>query len=470
MSRDSLPLHLKLIYGFGDHSVNVALVALTMILPFYLTEVVGMRFALAGLVPLVGRTVDAFTDVWMGRISDRTTWQLGRRRPYLLIGAIPFSLSFAAIWVVPPIESESFQFAYYAFVYAVFSVSMTVVAVPYQALLPELTDDYHERTSLATFRSVASIFGTFFTLAVFKPLAESLGGDARAWGIAGAVLAIWMLLPWGPIYWVTYERNRAPEASALGTRAYFQLLANNRSFRRLLGLFSLGRIAIDLPMALFLHYFTYVIGRPEYFEMVMGVFLVSVILAMPVWLRVAKGRDKATVYVYGSIGWIFGLGCLFINQPEWPLAATLFFTALSGVGYSAADMIPWSMVADIADEDEVVSGERREGLYVGVFTFLRKLSGAVGVALAFNALDLVGFQAGGDPETLHIWVLRGMTALVPMLFVMASIWAALGYPLSRARHAEILIELDRRRDASVEGGAKAGTSTGTVAEPSPAIP
>ena len=95
---ERLPLHLKLIYGLGDHSVNVALVALTAIFPFYLTDVVGMRIGLAGLVPLVGRAVDALTDVWMGRISDRTTWKAGRRRPYFLIGAIPFALSFAAIW------------------------------------------------------------------------------------------------------------------------------------------------------------------------------------------------------------------------------------------------------------------------------------------------------------------------------------------------------------------------------------
>ena len=130
MPNDRLPLHVKLIYGLGDHSVNVALVALTMIFPFYLTEVVGMRIGLAGLVPLVGRSVDALTDVMMGLISDRTRWKAGRRRPYLLIGAIPFALSFAAIWAAPDIESRSLEFAYYAGLYALISVSMTVVAVP----------------------------------------------------------------------------------------------------------------------------------------------------------------------------------------------------------------------------------------------------------------------------------------------------------------------------------------------------
>lgn len=449
MNSQSLPLHLKLIYGMGDHSVNVALVALAMIFPFYLTEVVGMRVGLAGLVPLVGRIADAAFDVWMGRISDRTTWRAGRRRPYLLIGAIPFAVSFAAIWSAPPIESASLEFGFYAGMYALISLCMTVAAVPYHALLPELTDDYHERTSLATYRSVASILGTLFTLVVFRPLANALGGDARAWQIAGAVLAVWIVLPWWPIWRVTWERQTFSGAVQGSTREYFRLLYRNQSFRRLIGLFTLGRVAIDLPMALFLHYFTYVIGRPGDFEIVMGVFLVSVVFAMPAWLRFARGRDKATVYRIGCIGWVFGLGCLFFIQPEWPIAITFVATMLAGIGYSAADMIPWSMVADVADEDELSSGERREGLYVGVFTFLRKIAGALGVAGAFLVLDLAGFRPGHTNDTTVVWALRAMTALVPAVFVILSAWVASGYALGSQRHRAILDELESRKPSPV---------------------
>jgi Na+/melibiose symporter-like transporter len=336
------------------------------------------------------------------------------------------------------------------------SLCMTVAAVPYHALLPELTDDYHERTSLATYRSVASILGTLFTLLVFRPLANALGGDARAWQIAGAVLAFWIVLPWWPIWRVTYERRTFSGVVQGSTREYFQLLYRNQSFRRLIGLFTLGRIAIDLPMALFLHYFTYVIGRPGDFEIVMGLFLVSVVFAMPVWLRFARGRDKATVYRYGCLGWVFGLGCLFLIQPEWPFAITVVATMLAGIGYSAADMIPWSMVADVADEDELTSGERREGLYVGVFTFLRKIAGALGVAGAFLVLDLAGFRPGHTNDAAVVWALRAMTALVPAVFVILSAWVASGYVLGSQRHRAILDELESRKRSLVpaEGLAK----------------
>lgn len=447
MSEERLPLHLKLIYGLGDHSTNVALVALTMIFPFYLTDVVGMRIGLAGLVPLVGRSADAISDVWMGRLSDRTTWKAGRRRPFILIGMVPFAAAFTAIWFPAHFESAGLQFAYYAGIYILISVSMTIVVVPYQALLPELTENYHERTSLATFRSFSSLVGTLLILLTFRPLAMRLGGDDGAWAMTGAVFGLWILIPWLPIWWVTYERREEPSGKPLSTENYFRLLASNGSFRRLLGLFALGRVAIDLPMALFLHYFTYVIGRPEDFEIVMGVFLLSTMIAMPFWLRFARGRDKATVYRYGCVGWVFGLGCLFINQPEWPFSVTLVATAFAGAGYAVCDMIPWSMVADVADEDEILSGQRREGLYVGVFTFLRKFSGALSVAVAFAVLDWVGFEQGVENDPPVVWALRALTALVPVVFVMVSSMVARGYTLGAIRHREILDELEAMKRA-----------------------
>jgi len=116
----------------------------------------------------------------------------------------------------------------------------------------------------------------------------------------------------------------------------------------------------------------------------------------------------------------------------------------------------------VADEDELLSGERREGLYVGVFTFLRKLAGAFGVALAFNVLDWVGFEAGQDPDAAVVWVLRSLTALIPVIFVIMSMFVAFGYPLGRERHAEILAELERRRGTGTTqplAGSASPTST-----------
>lgn len=440
-----LPFHVKFIYGLGDHSVNVALVALTMVFPFYLTDVVEMRVGLAGLVPLVGRGVDAISDVFMGRLSDRTRWKAGRRRPYLLIGAFPFAICFAAIWSAPAFSSDATQFAYYAGVYVLISVSMTVCAIPYQALMPDLTDSYDERTSLATFRSVLSLIGTLLIAVTFRPLVAALGGDAPAWTMTGVVFAFWILWPWLPIWWVTWERPPLGPPQPLPLREYRRVLVENRNFRRLLALFAMGRIAIDLPLALFLHYFTYVIGDADYFDGMMFAFILGTVTAMPIWLRFARGRDKSRVYQWACVGWTATFLGLLSFQPEWPYAAMLVVSLLSGAGYAAADMMPWSMVADIADEDEVTSRERREGIFVGIFTFTRKMSGAVGVALAFLVLDAVGFRPNVENSDTVLIAIRTLTAGVPILFILASLWIARRYSLGHATHTSILATLEARR-------------------------
>jgi len=444
-----LPLHLKLIYGLGDHSINVALVALTMVFPFYLTDVVEMRPLLAGAVPLVGRCVDAITDVYMGRLSDRTRWKAGRRRPFLLIGALPFALSFAAIWSAPGIEGDVGQFVFYAGVYVLISISMTVCAIPYYSLMPDLTDSYEERTAIMTFRSALSLIGTLLIASLFHPLVDTLGGDAPAWAVTGGIFALWIVWPWVPIWWVTWERPPKEIADPVPLREYVRVIAGNRNFGRLLAFFSLGRIAIDLPLALFLHYFTYVIGKPAYFNDMMFTFIIGTVCAMPVWLRVSRGRDKAQVYRFSCIGWMTTFVGLLAFQPEWPYEGMIIVSFLSGCGYAAADMMPWSMVADIADEDELASGERREGVFMGIFTFVRKISGATGVFLGMGLLDLVGFTPNAENGDVVRYTIRALTAGIPILCILASLRIAFTYTLGQAQHTEILETLEAQRGERV---------------------
>ena len=444
-----LPFHLKLIYGLGDHSINVALVALTMVFPFYLTDVVEMRPVLAGLVPLLGRVVDAVSDIYMGRLSDRTRWKAGRRRPFLLIGAVPFALSFAAIWSAPGFEGDVGQFVFYAGVYVLISISMTVCAIPYYSLTPDLTDSYHERTAIMTFRSALSLIGTLLIAVLFRPLVETFGGDAPAWAMTGGVFALWIVWPWLPIWWVTWERPPKELTTPVPLIQYVDVIRGNRNFARLLGLFALGRIAIDLPLALFLHYFTYVIGKPDYFNGVMFTFIIGTVCAMPFWLRFARGRDKAQVYRFSCFGWMTTFLGLLAFQPEWPYWGMIVVSFLSGCGYAAADMMPWSMVADITDDDELASGERREGIFMGIFTFVRKISGAMGVFIGMSVLDLVGFEPNVQNGEIVLWTIRGLTAGVPLLFILVSLWIATRYTLGQAQHSVILESLEEQRGERV---------------------
>jgi Na+/melibiose symporter-like transporter len=139
------------------------------------------------------------------------------------------------------------------------------------------------------------------------------------------------------------------------------------------------------------------------------------------------------------------LGFLLVHpeQPRWLLLA---LAGLSGAGYGVCDLIPWSMLGDVIDEDDLMGGERRDGLYAGTFTFLRKLGGALGVAAAGLALDAAGFVRGGAQQgETALAAIRALTALVPICFLAIAALIALRYPLGRLRHAEIQAGLAARR-------------------------
>ncbi len=447
-----LPARVKLCYALGDHSVNLALFALLSLFPFFLTNVAGLSAAAAGFVPLIGRTVDAFTDPLMGRLSDATRWRAGRRRPYFLIGMLPFAGAFAALWSDLSGFTPDVRFWLLVAIYLVFTVSSTVLSVPYLALIPEMSASYDERTSINAYRGGGAILGALAALAL-TPLAAFFGGGTAGWARAGCIAGLYVLLPWPLVWRFTFERRHTAPAHAESFGSALLSLARHRAYLSLTGLFLLGRIAIDLSSAMFLFYFTFWLGRPGDYTLTLGILLAFVVVALPGWLALARRVDKRTIFLLGACSWVGSQAFLFLATPEWPRWTIFLGAALAGAGYAAADMIPWSMLGEVVDEDELRSGERREGLYFGLFTFLRKLGGAGGVALGMFVLDHAGFLADRAQSEGTLLTIRLLTAVVPGVLVVLAGGVALSYPISRARHAEILTALAARRRGAPEAGA-----------------
>jgi sugar (glycoside-pentoside-hexuronide) transporter len=445
----------KAVYALGDLTTNTALSALTLVYAsYYLTQVAGLRSVLAGLVPLVARGLDAFADPLMGRLTDATTWRAGRRRPYFLLGALPFGVGFAALWWTPPFGSQGALFAYYTAAYVLVSFSMTVLSVPYLALIPEMALGYDARTSLNTYRSAGAVLGTLAAIGI-RPLADAFGGGPAGFLAAGTVYGVALSAPWLLVHRVSFERPAFQERGVeADLRQALRAVFSHRTFTQLTWLYIFGRIAMDLVGALVILYMTHWIGRSGDFEPVMGTFLGCVLLALPAWLVWARHHDKATVFILGSLAWAATSLVALAFGPDSPRWVFFAWAAAAAVGYAVVDIMPWAMVGDVIDEDDLAHGERREGLYNGVFTFLRKLGGALGVFLVLSVLDLAGFQklAPGEaqPETAR-QAIRWLTGLSPCLFLLVGVWFARGYPLGRDRHARILESL-AARDASFSKG------------------
>ena len=439
-----LPLRLKLGFALGDHTVNVSLAALSLYYLFFLTEIAALRPALASLVLLAGRFVDAVTDPAMGRVSDLTRWRRGRRRPYFLIGALPFGVSFMFLWREIAIDDQMVRFGFYAGAYILHTLFATILAVPYMALLPELALGYGERTSMNIFRSGAAVLGVLLAAVAIRPLVQAFGGGAAGFARTGVVLGVWLALPWAVVYGVTWERPEFSRPARASFLAGLKQTARHGTYRRLVGLFLSSRIAVDLIGAIFIFYFYYWLRRPGDFPIAMGVMFVAVLASLPFWLRVSRGADKRAIFIFGVFWWIGIQLVLLAMTPEWPRWSMFAVAGGAGFGYAVVALMPWSMLGDVIDEDELVTGERREGVYAGLFTFLRKLGGATGVAVAGIVLDLAGFVRGQEQSATAQLAIRGLTALVPALFLLLAAVIAWSYPLSRRRHAEILLCLAER--------------------------
>ena len=437
----------KTVYATGDFTVNTMLTSLSMVFAtYFLVQVAGLRAEYAAGVPLIGRIVDAFTDPAMGRLSDRCTWRAGRRRPFFLIGALPFGLFFALLWVTPSTDSQVALFAYYSALYIAVSVAMTVVSVPYLALQPEMAAGYDARTSLNTYRNAGSILGVFAAVA-FRPVAELFGGGTGGFASAGAVYGVALALPWLAVYATTWERTDFQARPAkTGLLEGARLVAAHTTFRRLVGLYLCGRVSMDLLGAMLILYFTYHLGRSEDFELMMVVFLSAVLVWLPVWLRLSRSREKASTFSIGCLIWATGSVLILFIQPDWPRWTIFVFAPLLAAGFAVVDLMPWSMLGEVVDEDDLANGERREGIYNGFFMFLRKLAGAAAVFIAMSMLGALGYAQGETQPDAAVWAIRLLASIGTAVFLLLAVSFAWSYPLTRARHDEIvrlLAERDR---------------------------
>jgi sugar (glycoside-pentoside-hexuronide) transporter len=437
----------KSVYATGDLALNTALSALTMVYAtYFLTQVVGLLPGFVAAFVFIGRGVDAITDPLMGRITDLCRWKLGRRRPFLLIGAVPFGAAFALLWIDLGSASQWQMFAYYTGVYVLLNLAMTTLSVPYLALQPEMALGYDARTSLNTYRNVGSVLG-ILAIGGIRPLAQLLGGGASGFAMSGAIFGALLTLPWLPVFATTWERPEFQQRAAqLSLGKGLGMVARHRTFRQLVGLYLCGRIAMDLLGAMLILYFTHFMGRTGDFEPAMMLSLVVVIASLPFWLRIARQREKARMFIAGAAWWMCCMLVLTAAGPSWPRWYVLLLMSFGAVGYAVVDLMPWSMLGEVVDEDDLATGERREGIYNGLFTFLRKLGGSVAVVLAMLLLGALGFSKGEEQNAETVTAVRLLTTLVPATFLALAIWIARGYPLTRKQHAHI-VERIAARDA-----------------------
>jgi len=442
----------KLAYGVGDFGFSFTDTALGTLFGFFLLDAVGLTPAQVALAVWIGKVWDWINDPIIGHIADRTRTRWGRRRPYLLFGFLPFGLAFMMLWWRPPFENPWALTAYYAVAYFFYDTILTFVSMPFFALTPELTQDYDERTSLTSYRMAFSLVGGLVAFVVPLMIIGTMRPEnADRVFLMGALFGILSGLPLLFTFIGTRER---PEFVAQPLPSFgdsFRAVRHNRPFWFATGIFLFTWTAVEIIQALLLLFLKYRMRLEEESEIVAGTIFVTAMIVLPFWVWISHRADKRKAYIFGMLFLSTVMIAMIFMDPSLGFGSVLGIAAFAGVGVSAVHVLPWAMIPDAIEVDQLESGARHEGMFYALVSLFKKWASTVAMPLTFLVLGWSGYASNAAVQTPKAeWAIRILIGPVPSLFLLGGILFALYYPLSRELHTETRKKIAARKVAGSE--------------------
>ncbi len=459
---------MKFLYGSGDLGPASIGMMRSIFYAIYLTDVVGIEPRLASIGALVGIVWDAINDPLIGMLSDRMKSKYGRRRPFLLWFAFPFGLSFVMLWSAPNWESQVGLLVYVTLAFMISDTLTTLVAMPYLALTPELTRDYDERTSLSSFRTVFQLLAAMAVVVVAPMIVDGVlaGGGTQQQGfmLAGAVFGAIGALPLFLIGLLVRERYTPRDEESPSFAETIKMAWGNVPFRFAAGIYMFNWSAVDMVAITFPFFLLYWVAQGDLLAKIniwgvdlalesafFGVMMLVCILFVPFWLWLAKRYNKVRAYIVGMCAWIFVQALIFSIQPG-EVEYLLMIAAMAGIGVSAAYILPDSILPDVIEWDELRTGRRQEGIYYGIRTLIRKLTGALVIFITLQVLGWSGYQSPPTDAVRFtqsdsaLFSIRMLVSYIGVTILLGTVVLAWFYPLTREKYERIKVLLQRKRE------------------------
>lgn len=439
----------RLLMAYGAIGLPAAMLLLPLYvhLPTLYASEMGLGLATVGAVLLAARIWDVAIDPAIGWLSDATPGRFGRRKPWLFAG-LPLAMAGALALFLPPSGAGAVHLLIWTMI---LYLGAAMIQIPYTAWGAELSGDYHERTRIAGWREGFVVLGTVVAAA----LPAALGGKpAEGVRLLGIVIAVLLPLTVLAAIWLVPEppRTALPAATPLDRRA-LRALWRNGPFRRLLLAWLLNGVANGLPATLVLLFVEHVIQRPDLTGPALLIYFAAGVVAVPVWLRLAKRHGKHRVWI-GAMLWACALFALVPLLGPGDGAWFLALCVATGLSLGADLALPPAMQADVIDVDEARTRRQRAGLFFALWGMATKLALAGAVGLAFPLLDLFGFSPAGGNGAGALFGLAALYSLVPVAFKLAAIGLMWGYPLTETRQRRLRARIERRK--GVAAPAEAG--------------
>lgn len=450
---ERIPLSTKIIFGMGDFFGGGSFTLMGIFYMFFMTDVVNLKPAYAGAIMLAAKLWDAVTDPIMGRITDATHSRWGRRRMYYIVGIAPIAVSFFLMWVPLQLESQVVMFIYFLIVQLFFRTVYTMVMVPYNAIIPELTTLYEERNNLSGIRGGMSTMSSLLSAVIPAMIIAQFTDKGVGHMAMAAIFGLFYSLPFIGVFFVTYERPEYQKSEMLPFWQSFKESMKNRSFKLLLGLYIFAYVSLDILMATFLYILTYILGKPNMGSTLLGIMLITQVLFLPLFVYLGNRISKSKALLIGLCLWAVMMAAGWFFTGDTPTTALYVYAFLLGISISPVGFMPWAILPDITDVDELMTGKRREGIYVGFMTFLRKISAGLALALLGFSLDIAKYDPELTFETQHesaVLAIRILFAIVPVVLIACSAYFSARFPLTGFAHKVCMNEVKRKRGEQYE--------------------
>jgi len=444
----------KLAYALPAIPLAVIGIPVYVFLPKFYTDTIGLDISTIGILLMAVRVFDAVTDPVIGYLSDKTAGPFGRRKPYIGVGAPGLALSILFLFRPMDLSGSSLTLYFGFWLFALFFF-WTLITIPYESLGPELTADYHERTSLFAFRDGFLILGTLLAVACPVLIDQALKAvgtipyEKLRFSIMAFLFApMIVMFSFYCIYRIkeTFSGDNFSGDNKDDPDTGFLAVFQNRPFLILITAYTISAFGSNLPATLILYYVEYVLKAPNA-EGFLLIYFLTGILFLPLWIMISRKMGKKRAWII-SMGINTGsfLGVFFLGPGDAFVYGVLVF--LSGTGFGAGLVLPSSIQADVIDYDQLLTGQRREGRYIGLWSIAKKLSAALGIGIGLLLLGNTGYSPNMDQSESTVMALRVLYALVPCLCNILAIVIICFYPITEKRHARIRREIENTRRQS----------------------